>query len=162
MKKLISLVLITCTVLLASDSFINEDLTKLSYRDYIKGSINGYYTVPSIDSKSPADESYGDSLSSLSIDLLLFEKYYGGLRLGYKKTFSNNGSDFYMEKEFGRFSIYYKNVTSKYDVGLNSKYGTNTVVSGDNSSYISNSRIDTEIDFRFIEFLVKEGAINLW
>jgi hypothetical protein len=87
-----------------------------NYKDIIQGSVSAIYTVPVSNNLSGLiDESYGDAAAKVNIDLLLFQKYYGGLYLGYQQSLSEGEKVFYVEKRLGRFGLLYKNIRSQYD-----------------------------------------------
>jgi len=154
MKKYILLIIFLYSVVLAENNDTMPNQPQSNYRDYVQGSISAIYTVPVSDSKSSVEEDYGSSVSSAEIDLLLFKKYYGGLYVGYSQVISKKGNAFYVEKRVGKFSLYYKNISSEFDATPTS-IGTTTFTAFDGSKQIGTNGTPKTINYSYDKIELK-------
>jgi hypothetical protein len=118
MKALLSigLFIVGISTLQGADSLQPEES---SYRNYIQGTLAAGIIQPfNGDTYVNTEKNDLDAVTTLSVDLFLLPKYYGGLYVGYKTILSDTeGADVIsVEKRYHNFSFYYKKVSSQEQV----------------------------------------------
>ena len=110
------LLVLGLTTLSAAETLPKEES---SYRDYIQGTFSAGIVQPfNGDTYVNAEKNDPEAVTTLSVDLFLLPKYYGGLYVGYKTTLSDaEGADVIsIEKRYHNISFFYKKVSSQENV----------------------------------------------
>jgi hypothetical protein len=154
-KFSLSLLLLT-SALVADETVVPSQQS--NYRDIVQGSLSANYIVPISDNYTGlVEESWGDPATKISVDLLLLQKYYGGLYLGYQQDLTQDTKAFYIEKRLSHFALMYKNIRSSYDATPDTT-GTITFVDANDVATTGVNKHDQNIDYSYDKIELKYYA----